>query len=166
MKTIILSGPNGSGKTTTAYRLIEQVSPDKKGHLEIESPDSPNIIEMVMLLKKGDYKTVLLDASRPAIIENVGMNLQKNGFQGTFIATTQERNVNVTRLIRCHEVQIRYLHREENGLLKDRIMHALGSIAKECKANLHELRNPGQPINYRYTFPDGTKIDIREGGQR
>lgn len=116
-----------------------------------------------MSVKSGKFKTVLLEASTPETIENVGVNLYKNGFQGTFIATTQERNVNVTRLVRTHEVRVYYLYRREDGCLRDKIMEAIHPVAREHQASMHNHTRSSHAHDYSYDFPDGTQIYIKEG---
>ncbi|WP_352422274.1 hypothetical protein [Proteiniphilum sp.] len=163
MKTIILSGPGASGKTTQAHRLIREISPEEYKYYEIFYPDIPVIQEIMRHLEKEKCPTVLMECAPPSAIESVGVNLYENGFKGTFIATTKNTEIDVVRLIDTHAVRICFLHREENGLLIDRIADVITPIVHEHNAEFRHIAPFGHPPQYKYIFPDGTEVSIKSG---
>lgn len=168
MKTIIFTGPAASGKTTAAHRILMRISHVREHHLHLPAPHADEedlLVQLIGAKALRGIKAVLLDGARPPIIERVGMALSELGFKGTYIAVTRDRFVAVSRLIALHQVEVRHLHPNPDGLIKDNIIDAITPIARLQGATLTRGGHPHYPSRFRYVFPDGTVVYIKEGGQ-
>jgi type II secretory ATPase GspE/PulE/Tfp pilus assembly ATPase PilB-like protein len=154
-RMVLIAGPMGSGKTTTAHAALKQVTTPERTVWSVEDPverDLPGVVQLEIdesngagfhtllpVLVRSDYDTLFLGEIRDKATAAAGVRQSKAGRQ---VITTIHANDNVTALLRLIE------------LAEDSALSCMDAVRGVVSQRLMRRLNPewegGSDVTHRY----------------